>query len=430
MARRLRLGLIVMFCTALFMVVYAQTPETRDAVFNDLSQRVGRNITLTSLSDWRWNFGSYAYVTGLGACPPAPAQAPTTGDWHRYSVVYQGQAYDYIVANNTAAIFLCNEVELQQAPTAIPTSVPLPTQTAVSGNTPVAPTIAPVGVVARCTLPVRLTVGIQGQVLPGDPNWVHAQATRSSTKIGEIPAGGVFTVLEGPACDGPSGMNYWRVQYTPRSGEGFTGWTSEGLNNDYWLEALPAQRGYPSLSKANIQQLTSNPLGQALLAQHPEGIGYMAFSGDGTLLAAADAAGQVTIWDVFSGLLAVTLQPEGGVSALAMDPSAVLLATGDSGGNIRLFNVSDNPGLQLSVLPLGVPVSSLVFNADGGLLASSGTDGRVVIWDVSVSQNPVLALIPQTSGQPVDVLSFSPDGGVLLARSADGSSVQIWSVSG
>lgn len=82
----------------------------------------------------------------------------------------------------------------------------------------------------------RLTIGLQGQVTPGDTNNVRPEPT-SSTVVGQIPGGEQFTVLDGPQC-GLNGLTFWQVQYGD-----LIGWTAEGQGNDYWLEPLESGRG-------------------------------------------------------------------------------------------------------------------------------------------------------------------------------------------
>lgn len=86
-----------------------------------------------------------------------------------------------------------------------------------------------------CQLPTRLTVGGQGRVTPGLPNVIRTapgtQATgASSVVIGQIPGGGVFSVLGGPAC-GTDRRWWWLVNYS-----GTVGWTAEGEGSTYWVE--------------------------------------------------------------------------------------------------------------------------------------------------------------------------------------------------
>jgi hypothetical protein len=83
-------------------------------------------------------------------------------------------------------------------------------------------------------LPSRLTQGGRGRVTPGLPNALRTAPSRNrqiSTVIGEIPAGGVFTVLSQPVCG--DGYVWWQVNYN-----GLIGWTAEGEGGVYWLEPL------------------------------------------------------------------------------------------------------------------------------------------------------------------------------------------------
>jgi len=81
----------------------------------------------------------------------------------------------------------------------------------------------------------RLQPGMRARVTPGDPNNIRAQP-ESGRVLGEIPAGGVFSVLAGPQCGDGNGLTWWEVEY-----EGVRGWTAEGRGGEYWLE--PAGEG-------------------------------------------------------------------------------------------------------------------------------------------------------------------------------------------
>jgi len=76
----------------------------------------------------------------------------------------------------------------------------------------------------------RLAPGMVARVTPGDPNRLRSAPGSNNSVVGQVPGGGVFTVLSGPQC-GPEGWTWWRVQY------GSTiGWTAEGQGSTYWLE--------------------------------------------------------------------------------------------------------------------------------------------------------------------------------------------------
>src|SRR4051812_9414206 len=83
-------------------------------------------------------------------------------------------------------------------------------------------------------LAARLQIGGQGQVTPGLPNTLRSQPYTGydSVILGQIPAGGVFSVVSGANCF--SGMNWWQVNYN-----GQIGWTPEGSPYGiYWLQPV------------------------------------------------------------------------------------------------------------------------------------------------------------------------------------------------
>jgi hypothetical protein len=84
----------------------------------------------------------------------------------------------------------------------------------------------------QCALATRLWIGGYGRVTPGLPNTVRNNAGQfgGTIRIGQIPAGGVFTVIGGPQC-ASDGRWWWQVNYN-----GLIGWTGEGQGSTYWVE--------------------------------------------------------------------------------------------------------------------------------------------------------------------------------------------------
>jgi hypothetical protein len=94
------------------------------------------------------------------------------------------------------------------------------------------------------TLPSRLVIGAEGRVLQGSANNLRDQASRTATLIGQIPAEGVFTVLEGPVC--ADGFTWWRVDY-----DGLVGWTVEAIGENYAIESLA-----PTVTEIDFEGVT------------------------------------------------------------------------------------------------------------------------------------------------------------------------------
>jgi WD40 repeat protein len=115
----------------------------------------------------------------------------------------------------------------------------------------------------------------------------------------------------------------------------------------------------------------------------------LAFSGDGTMLAAGGLNGVV---DLFDATRHVFLQPTigppevvepSGVGSLAFSPAGTILAVGGMNGAIHLVGV---PGMR----PFGMPVMAhvgavraMAFGRGGEILASLGLDHTLRLWDLT-----------------------------------------------
>jgi WD40 repeat protein len=132
------------------------------------------------------------------------------------------------------------------------------------------PLHAQVGVTCPGFQPSRLTIGGQGQVTPGSSNNLRNMPSRTGDKIGEIPGGGSFTVLDGPVC--AEDTAWWQVDY-----QGVSGWTVEGMGSEYWLQPLqvcesnlivgePAER----MDYGNGQIYEQSSYNSAVLGEIPE----------------------------------------------------------------------------------------------------------------------------------------------------------------
>jgi hypothetical protein len=77
----------------------------------------------------------------------------------------------------------------------------------------------------------RLTVGGQGIVLPGAPNNLRTQPSLAGERVGEMPAGAIFDVVDGPVC--ADGIVWFEVIT-----EQVTAWTAESADGEYYLEPV------------------------------------------------------------------------------------------------------------------------------------------------------------------------------------------------
>ena len=97
-----------------------------------------------------------------------------------------------------------------------------------------------------------------------------------------------------------------------------------------------------------------------------------------------------------------------------------LLASSDSNGNIKIYNLTDNYTIYSSFLAGSGEVHDLVFISDE-ILAIANSDGTIGIWNLK-TKNLITSLI-QANGIVYKLLLISPN---LLASSSVDFSISLW----
>ncbi len=150
------------------------------------------------------------------------------------------------------------------------------------------------------------------------------------------------------------------------------------------------------------------------------------FSPDGRTLATGDAGGTVRLWNTATGgLVFETSDHQGAVFRVRFSPDGTLLATADQGadnhGAVRIWRVSA-PRMLHELSGHTGRVYTLDFHPDGDLLVSGDTSGQVRLW------NPLTGvpgqLLEQGAG-PVYQVVFRSDGRQIAACDGDGA-VRLW----
>ena len=165
----------------------------------------------------------------------------------------------------------------------------------------------------------------------------------------------------------------------------------------------------------------------------------VAFSPDGSLLAAGDGTGQIRLWDISRGRQILSFQAhDDAVWAVSFSPDGKWLASGSADKTVRLWNVSSGAVLEHSgqerldashagriLVGHRSRIQSLTFSPDGKWLASSGEDRTIRIWDLHTGElrNTLTAHRDLTQ-----TVAFSPDGRFLASGSRD-QTVRLWRVS-
>ncbi|QNP68652.1 PD40 domain-containing protein [Streptomyces roseirectus] len=121
-------------------------------------------------------------------------------------------------------------------------------------------------------------------------------------------------------------------------------------------------------------RLPSGPAAPRDLVQGDE-VGALAFTADGSLLAAGDQSGRVTLWDRDlrhrEGILRDVLTASEGVSALAFSPDGRTLAVAGDAGSLQLWGVATQQPLGGPLTTPGEEIDSLAFAADGTTVYAS-----------------------------------------------------------
>jgi WD40 repeat protein/serine/threonine protein kinase len=145
---------------------------------------------------------------------------------------------------------------------------------------------------------------------------------------------------------------------------------------------------------------------------HTLGIGRLAFSATGELLAAT-GGGRAMVWDARTARERAILHGHAASDgALAVSPDGKTLATGAGDHTIQLWEVST--GRERAVLHGHTEdVWDLGFSPDGSTLASASYDKTLRLWDVATNRPRATLLADAKRGAWIMALAYSSDGKAL-----------------
>ena len=157
--------------------------------------------------------------------------------------------------------------------------------------------------------------------------------------------------------------------------------------------------------------------------------GQVAYSSDGTLLAAADGSGTVRVWKVSGGASPAVVTGAAAAplsQAVAFSPDGKTLAVIAAGGRVRLWDIATKT-FTTTLAGAGNAPQAVAYSPNGATLAVADGNGQVYLWNLAKSQATSITT-PLTAGPGVTGLAFSPDGTVLAASSDQSARVYLYRV--
>jgi WD40 repeat protein len=159
-------------------------------------------------------------------------------------------------------------------------------------------------------------------------------------------------------------------------------------------------------------------------AAHASDLVWVDFSPDGRLLASTGGDGTSVVHETASDRNATVAERGVGAGVVAFDPRGETVAVGYDDATVSVIDAERGEPVGAPLIG-GSRVMGLEFNPDGGVLAVLGSDGKVILWDLS-SRVRLGDELPGELDEFGTGMSFSKDGAELIA--SDASAIHRWTI--
>lgn len=162
----------------------------------------------------------------------------------------------------------------------------------------------------------------------------------------------------------------------------------------------------------------------AVLEGHTARVWAVSFSPDGSILAAGSQDGTIMFWDMATREAIPPVERHSNyVTEVAFSPDGkTFAAVGLGDDTVKLLDVATREEIGTLQMPTDL-VSSMAFSPDGKTLAAT-SDGAVLLWDTATLEE----IATLQHAKPVNAVAFSPDGAILAASVPGESAVVLWDV--
>jgi type 1 glutamine amidotransferase len=147
----------------------------------------------------------------------------------------------------------------------------------------------------------------------------------------------------------------------------------------------------------------------------------MAFSFDGSQLAAADEKGSLWVWETTSGTLRRTVAIPQAIRRVAVSATHVAAATAN--GRVLLVETAGATA-PTSVAAHESTIDAIAFSPRGEQIVTAGGEHTVKVWDIATAR---LLCIQTGHAHPVTAAIFNPNGQKMASADSDGT-VNYWTV--